>query len=89
MAKVNIYQKTWKETFIQVFKLFPMVNDIANEIAGSASDKATLLMTLADIAQWGVPRLPNKADFSIALLLIVAYSRLKYANFFKAIVPTK
>lgn len=39
MQTDKTYQKSWKQTFVSVFKLFPYVNKIADALAGSKKEK--------------------------------------------------
>lgn len=66
------YQKTWKECFIQAFKLFPNVNEMAELIAGSKFDQSVLIRELADIALFGTTRTSNKMYPPLAMFYAAA-----------------
>jgi hypothetical protein len=66
------YQKTWKDTFVHAFKLFPGASDFAELLAGSQFDNCTIIRELADIALWGTTRTSTKMYPPLALLYTAA-----------------
>lgn len=88
MQNERVYQQAWKKAFIQAFKLFPGVNEIANLLAGSGRDHDGILRLLADISLWGAARTSNKAFFPFAMVMVVARSNTAYSRFVGGTLPT-
>lgn len=81
------YQGAWKKAFIQSFKIYPDVNEIANLLAGSKDEHDSVLKVMADIAMWGTTRYTNKASFPFTMMLVVARRTDAYRAFFAGTTP--
>lgn len=64
------YQQSWKEAFVQAFKLIPHVDEIAKTLAGSRTKCKAILRLLGDISLFGVTRTSNKACLPVSMLLV-------------------
>lgn len=83
------YQKNWRSAFVQVFKLFPYVDDLAKVLAGSKDQHLTLVRLLCDIALFGTARPANKAKFPYGMVMWVQMQNSVCNTWAQAITDTK
>lgn len=75
------YQDKWKKTFVEIFKLLPFAQELADALAGSGQRKVALLKALADICLFGIARAQNKAFIPASMLMSVARDNGTYTAF--------
>lgn len=77
------YQAGWIKAFKATFKMLPFVEDLANALAGSKTQKLGLLKQLADLCHFGIHRSSNKALIPASLLMVQARKCTGYDAFIK------